>query len=298
MFRIDDPSAVATMPVPEAGGVGGFFTEGVPGTLAATLVRASWLNAIQEELISIIVASGQAPSKTDFKQLLKALRSPGTFQTAAQFDASTAVATMAALQRELGNHSGFIGVEVNTALTAAHAGMILSNNAPGVIFDLPLAASVRIGTTIYIQPRNSCTVNSANGIILGTLTGLPSVSMAAGESCDFTSNGTTWYATGGSLFVRPIGVGQTWKNLAASRALNTNYTNTTGRPIMVAAGLTTDSEKGTAIINIDGVQIGGSSNYNAGAPQAFAMAIVPAGSVYRVAGTAGISTLQSWAELR
>lgn len=101
MRRIDDPSAVASMPVPEASGTEGFFTEGVPGTLPATLVRASWLNAIQEELMAIIIASGQSSSKTDVKQLLKALNSTGVFQTPALFDNTTRVATMAAVRNEL-----------------------------------------------------------------------------------------------------------------------------------------------------------------------------------------------------
>lgn len=74
MFRIDDPSAVAALPVPEAVGNPGFFTEGSPGTLAATLVRASFLNMVQEELISILVAGGVTPSKATYNQVLAAIR--------------------------------------------------------------------------------------------------------------------------------------------------------------------------------------------------------------------------------
>lgn len=74
MFRIDDASAAASLPVPEAAGVEGFWTEGNPANgIPATLERASWFNMIQEELRAVVVAGGQAPSKTTYNQLLSAL---------------------------------------------------------------------------------------------------------------------------------------------------------------------------------------------------------------------------------
>ncbi|MDB5853302.1 MAG: Bacteriophage tail fiber protein [Herminiimonas sp.] len=74
MFRIDDPSAAAALPAPEAAGTEGYFTEGNPGVTAASLVRASFLNMIQEELRAITVAGGQTPSKTTYNQVLLALQ--------------------------------------------------------------------------------------------------------------------------------------------------------------------------------------------------------------------------------
>jgi len=73
MRRIDDPSAVLVLPTPEAAGTEGFFTEGVPGVTQATLVRASFLNMVQEELRAIVVAGGLTPSKTTYNQILSAL---------------------------------------------------------------------------------------------------------------------------------------------------------------------------------------------------------------------------------
>lgn len=75
MYRIDDASAAATMPPPEAAGTEGFFTEGNPGSgVPATRVRASWLNAIQEELRAVIVAGGITPTKVLTNQLLAAIK--------------------------------------------------------------------------------------------------------------------------------------------------------------------------------------------------------------------------------
>ena len=67
---------------------------------------------------------------------------------------------------------------------------------------------------------------------------------------------------------------------------------------MVIAGITSSTSNGTAVITIDGVNIGGSSYYTTGYPQASVVAIVPAGSIYRVSATIGTPTLITWNELR
>ncbi|CAE6812167.1 hypothetical protein R69746_05674 [Paraburkholderia aspalathi] len=75
MYRIDDPSASATLPTPEAALTEGYWTEGNPGTgTPATLERASWFNMIQEELRAIAVAGGLTPSKTTYNQVLLAIK--------------------------------------------------------------------------------------------------------------------------------------------------------------------------------------------------------------------------------
>ena len=94
----------------------------------------------------------------------------------------------------------------------------------------------------------------------------------------------------------PIGVDQTWQSV--SRSSNTTYTNTTGRPIMVSAGIYYgyDGTKVAAIVG--GVTIcnlrvysccgvGVSVDY----PISF---IVPAGATYLING----GSVRAWAELR
>jgi hypothetical protein len=53
----------------------GFFTGGTPGLVAATRVRAWWLNMIQEEIIAVLVAAGLTPdtAATNFHQLRDAI---------------------------------------------------------------------------------------------------------------------------------------------------------------------------------------------------------------------------------
>ncbi|ABE29935.1 hypothetical protein DR64_724 [Paraburkholderia xenovorans LB400] len=75
MFRIDDATAASSLPVPEAPGPEGYFTEGNPaGGTPATNVRGSWLNMIQEELCAILAAAGIARSKTSYNQVNTALQ--------------------------------------------------------------------------------------------------------------------------------------------------------------------------------------------------------------------------------
>lgn len=64
MHRIDTPSAT----------VDGKFTEGSPaGGVPATTVAASWLNDVQEELMSILAAAGITPIKGQQDQVLQAI---------------------------------------------------------------------------------------------------------------------------------------------------------------------------------------------------------------------------------
>lgn len=75
MHRIDGPGTVVAMPAFEpVGSTVGFFTEGNPLTSTpATDVKGDWLNAIQEELIAVIVGAGLTPTKGTNNQLASAI---------------------------------------------------------------------------------------------------------------------------------------------------------------------------------------------------------------------------------
>jgi hypothetical protein len=74
MHRIDDPSAVNAVPTPLQQGTPGYFSDGSP-TIGeeATIVRADWANAVQEEIANVIEQAGITLSKTDRTQLLQAI---------------------------------------------------------------------------------------------------------------------------------------------------------------------------------------------------------------------------------
>jgi uncharacterized protein YaiE (UPF0345 family) len=101
--------------------------------------------------------------------------------------------------------------------------------------------------------------------------------------------------------VVPIGVGQTWTDVRASRAAATTYTNSTGRPIMVSvvAGAATYSYCSGFV---DGVMITEQQSRDSATTtsQAGVIFIVPAGSTYRVEVNVNGSTtdMDTWFELR
>jgi len=79
-----------------------------------------------------------------------------------------------------------------------------------------------------------------------------------------------------------IGDGQTWQSV--TRAFNTNYTNSTGKPIMLAGNFDRNATS-TALVDIiiDGVQLPLARNTNSGGGNASAGSIIiPTGAVYQL----------------
>jgi hypothetical protein len=75
MHRIDNATAAATLPTPDAAGTAGYFTKGNPGTgTPATVMDQDWFNAVQEEPLAVMAAASITPVKGTNNQLLAALR--------------------------------------------------------------------------------------------------------------------------------------------------------------------------------------------------------------------------------
>lgn len=98
----------------------------------------------------------------------------------------------------------------------------------------------------------------------------------------------------------PLGVGQSWRSVLASRSLNTTYTNTTGRPIQVSISVTNGANSsGDARFVVDGVTV--ATEYSTSHSWGMHVStIIPAGSTYSLNSTIQSTTwvLGSWAELR
>jgi hypothetical protein len=139
---------------------------------------------------------------------------------------------------------------------------------------------------------------TANSVILGNGTSALSGNLVAPSTSGnvLTSNGTTWT----SEVLGAIGVGQTWQNVTGSRSLNTAYTNSTSKPIMVSVYYQTLGTNNNLTAVVGGVTVAGMLfNLVFGTLQtgdSFSF-IVPAGTSYQVNSSAapGIS---SWSELR
>lgn len=98
-----------------------------------------------------------------------------------------------------------------------------------------------------------------------------------------------------------LGWGQTWQNVSGSRANNTDYTNSTGRPIVV--NIYGSNATASCVLQISfnsgttWMSFGGSA-LPSGTALALGNVIVPSGATYRVRASAGTLAITEWWELR
>ena len=137
---------------------------------------------------------------------------------------------------------------------------------------------------------------AANNVLLGNGTSALQVVAPGTANNVLTSNGTTWTS---AAVPGGLGVGQTWT--LVSRAFGTSYTNSTGKPIVVAivASLTGGSYLGATVDGVGPIPMG--SGYTAGGVYTVSgTVVIPVGATYSVTPqiTAGATTLSAWYELR
>jgi hypothetical protein len=191
--------------VPSVGLVAGKFVDedpllGTPGSL----IPAQWGNAVTQEILNILSAAGIAPSEVVNDQLLTAIRGKTLFVTQPQFDATQGVATTAFVKGALGNDSGFTNLVGVTTLNASHAGKLIYAGAGGnYTVTLPSAVAVVPGTKLRIvmfasQPCFIAT-QLAQSIYVNGGTPLSTITLGLGDSLTVETDGTNWYAVGGSF---------------------------------------------------------------------------------------------------
>jgi hypothetical protein len=141
------------------------------------------------------------------------------------------------------------------------------------------------------------TINAIGGLTASgaTFTGLITLAGATSSaliSCATTPTQGQHLANKTYVDANDIGAGQTWQNVAASRAVNTVYTNNTGKPIMVC--VTCGSSQRLDPILVDSVTVGDIVSISTTTiPFSF---IVPNGSTYKCGGSG--DTFSFWVELR
>ena len=131
---------------------------------------------------------------------------------------------------------------------------------------------------------------AANAVLIGNGTsGITSVAPSTSGNV-LTSNGTAWTSAENAR----IGVGQTWQDVKASRAVGATYTNNTGKPIEVSASIFVGGN-GSSLLQVDGINVQFMANQFGDRNLNVTMsAIVPNGGTYKV--TSG--GINYWAELR
>lgn len=240
-----------------------------------------------------------------------------TASLAPQFDNSNKIASTAFVRRQGLQASDRIVYESSQTLTAAHAGAsLVATGTAAISFTLPAANALPAGGRIYFLSfivGANLTISRAGADFLvgnGSLSSFPSVTLMPGDTLTLESNGVSaWSLVGGSVQSlysagAPVGAGQIWQDVAASRALGTTYTNTSGRSIAVSvstSSTTTGSSVG-ATATVSGVIVAQAAvNESAGASFAGLTQqlsfLVPPGATYSVSVASG-GVINRWAELR
>lgn len=289
------------------------FSAGNPaGGVLATFLTPDWCDDIQQELINLLDAGGIVPAAATRNQLLLALRAAGVFTTPAQFDNTTKAATTAHVQRALGSLSGYGNYVASAALTIADVGRLTlySGATAAQTLTLPAVAGLTAGAGIRFQNIASVPVTlkgnaaeSINSVGIGSgASAANTLVLGVGESTylifDGGASGWREQQGGRSSAMGYLGcAAQSWQDVSASRTQGVTYTNSTGRPIAVAAGGTASGAAGYYTISVAGVTVMQTEVVTSGRFSLFA--IVPPGANYSL-NKGGADTYASpiWAELR
>jgi len=203
--------------------------------------------------------------------------------------------------------TGLVTLPANNVLVGNGTGSLVSI-APGSINNVltsngtawisaaagALAGNVTYGNTTVNLGGTATTVGNLTLTNTNVATGVIGSAVTATTQAAGTSN--TAVATTAFVNNTALGVSQTWQDVTASRALNTTYTNSTGKPIMVIVGCISagGAYDPTIVINSTTLNRFGAA-VNNGA-YALASFIVPNGQTYSITATS--ATLASWSELR
>lgn len=206
-------------------------------------------------------------------------------------------------------------IAANTALTAAQcrgqsytvtAASVITLPLPGTDSEVTIVSNIA-SVTVAVPAGIVLVLPDGQNLVAGSLT-----LSGADSTAIFTSMQGVWFVTAmsGNPIVKPAtaanqavamsqayGIGQTWQNVVAARALGTVYTNTTGKAIMVLAKTATNVA-GTAAITatIAGLLMTmAQGNNSVGNYALVGSIVVPPGMTYVLNSTAALS---EWYELR
>jgi hypothetical protein len=170
------------------------------------------------------------------------------------------------------------------ATTAGNARTNLSAAGSGANSDITSITGLTTALTVA-QGGTGAATHTSEGVLIGNGTSAVTTVSPSTSGNVLTSDGTSWTSAANNR----IGVGQTWQDVTASRASETTYTNSTGKPIMVNVMETTNSN---SYLYVDGVLVAQAVGTGSDSTMS---AIVPNGSTYSATLPGGFN---AWVELR
>lgn len=191
----------------------GLFAPGSPATSTkGTAVRNWWLNIMQEELAGVVEGLGGTLDPADNGQVLGWIlasfaaitgNASQLFRasTPSQFDASSYVATMAALQRALGNRQGVVEIIASIGLTAGDVGKSVFFVGTGAVATMPALSSVPLGAEVEffgISSGNNTVLASGTDVFYVNNITVTSLTIGQGGSLRLVKRTGGWAAVSGS----------------------------------------------------------------------------------------------------
>lgn len=192
---------------------------------------------------------------------------------------------------------------------SANPGLGAPATKPGPYWYYAITEEIRnVIVAAGIAPAGNTVNQLSNAISSLIASGVPPASETVAGKVELATQAEAEAGTSNSVAMTPLkaaqmrnatalGWGQSWQNMTASRAVNTNYTNTTGRPIQVSIQM--NGYGSDANLVVDGVAVSrGNSGDNARPWFDSLQAVIPAGSVYSVSFSGGVWSMVFWSELR
>lgn len=178
---------------------------------------------------------------------------------------------------DFGLPTAVVVTDANSIVTGGiyNLGSPYTNGPTANFYHIVHTQAVTTATQIAIQSNTSATPKSYT------------------RAWNSTNGWTSWAEVATSA--NSLGQAQTWQNVTANRALNTTYTNSTGRPIQIKVGCITTAASGMQIfIDGSGTSLPGGQSPNI--PEN--SAIIPNGATYKALNNAGTASNLTWWELR
>jgi hypothetical protein len=200
------------------------------------------------------------------------------------------------------NLTGAITANLQVIVPSAAGEWTFKNATTGAF---TVTVKTAAGTGIDIPQGTSLLVWSDGTNVYNAVSGVPTFTQAQGDLiwAKLAGLGTQQFSVAAATtarhavaFDQALGLGQTWQNVAGSRAFATTYTNSTGKPIMVDIALTMAASSVTTL-TVGGIVVGRLNTNTAGSNASFS-AIVPTGTTYILTNTIGANTISEWTELR